>query len=159
MPAPRELPARYRSRFCSKLRRLLIVRSRLRTRLSLPSPDAKIVIVERGIEQQEEAALRLMPPHRIVSEHHHVTASNWNVDYRRLVREIRTAREHSAHQQILFIGDKAHHHPWSKLGWREERTRALLVGNLFFARSGWWLAWHTAWHRLDNIGIGQCAAT
>src|SRR6266568_2964013 len=158
MPPPREAPARYRSRFCGKPRRLLIVGSRLRTRRSL-STDAKIVIVERGIEQQEEAALRLVAPHRIVREHHHVTASNWNVDYCRLVRKIRTAGEHSAHQQILFVGDKAHDYPWPKLRWCEKRARTLLVGNLFFARSAWWLAWHTARHRLDHVGIGQCAAT
>ena len=81
---------------------LFFVRSRRRGGPWWLAPaDAEIVIVQDRVEQQRKAAVRLVPPHRIVGEHHDVALADGNVDDRGFSRKLGTAREHSADKQFL----------------------------------------------------------
>ena len=62
-----------------------------------------MIVIQCCIEQQEEASLSLMSPHRIVREHHYVTLTNRHINYCRCVCQLRSARKHPADQETLFI--------------------------------------------------------
>ena len=64
---------------------------------------AKILIVEGRVEQQEEAAVRLMSPHGVVGEHHDVAFAYGYVNHGGFVGEFSAACEHAADEQGFFI--------------------------------------------------------
>src|SRR5207237_9024713 len=60
------------------------------------SASAQVIEIQSCVKDEEEAALRLMPPHRIVREHHYVTLSNRYVYDSRSIHEFRASRQHTA---------------------------------------------------------------
>src|SRR5947207_15627964 len=100
------------------------------------SSDVEVVIVQYGVEKQEEAALSLMAPHWIIREHHHMALANGHINHRWRIRQFRSAGQHSTDQKIFFIGGKSQDDPRSQ-GRRREKCallKPLLVCELFAAR-------------------------
>src|SRR5262245_58675009 len=122
------------------------------------SSDAQMIEVQRRVEEQREAAVRFVPPHRVVGEHHDVPFADGHIEHGRFAGQFRTAREHAADQQILFIGeaqDDARTHLRRRLLSRE--LLAELSRNTIFA-SRW--SWPRHWFAsLNLIGIGQTASS
>ena len=59
---------------------LLIVRTRARPWAgTLSSSHSKVVVIQRGIKQQEKFSLGLMPPHRVCCKHYDVSTTNGNI--------------------------------------------------------------------------------
>src|SRR3954451_18912459 len=63
---------------------------------------SEIVVVQDRVEQQRKAAVRFVPPHRVVGKHHYVTSPDRNIDYGCFTRKLSTAGEHAADKQVLF---------------------------------------------------------
>src|SRR6185295_193125 len=128
----------------------------------LGSAGAEVVVVHRRVEQQKETTLGLMPPHRVVREHHHVTLADRNIYNRRLAGKLRPARKHSADQQILLAGVESQHDPRTHIWRRNQRSRELtqFFGNAFFAGTRLLLRPLSGLrHRLDDVRISHRAAT
>src|SRR5262249_24899442 len=117
------------------------------------SSNSEVVVVQGGVEQQEEAALGLVTPHRVVGEHDYVSFANRNVDDRWLAHKVGAAREHPADQQVFLVGGEAQDDPGTKLGWRNQwpQCRPQLLRNLL-------TAWPSGACARCAAGTGSCAA-
>lgn len=113
------------------------------------SSDSEVVVVQCRVEQQKETPLSLVPPHRVVREHHYVAFADWNIDYRSLARKLRSAGEHSADQQLLLVRVEAQHYARPHVRRRNQSRCELpeLFGDALFAGSRW-LYWSDSglWH-------------
>src|ERR1700677_3180895 len=83
-----------------------------------------MIVVERGVEQEHEAALRLLTPHGIVGKEHNVTAAERHIDDGGSAGQFRAPRQHAADPQILFVSE-AQNDAWIKRGLRQ---RAAIEG-------------------------------
>ena len=95
-----------------------------------------MIEVQRRIEEQREAAVRLMPPHRVVGEHHDVAFAHRDVNHRWFADQFAPAGEHSANEQVLLVSgesqnDSRSHFWWSQLS---GGLRAELLGDSVLAR-------------------------
>src|SRR5205085_398945 len=137
---------------------IIHLRSRLRVRGRL-APDVQVIEVERGVEEQEERALRLVSPHRIVGEQDDVPAPDWHINDGGPVRQLLSAREHAAYEQTLLIARKAEHDARALCRRHVERAelQALLIGQYLFAGTrGWALRRRASLrHRLHDVGVVQ----
>src|SRR5262245_20928663 len=121
------------------------------------SYDVQVIEVQRGVEKHREAAVRFVPPHGIVGEHHDVTFAYGHIKHGRFPSQFRTAREHAADQQILFIGeaqDDARTHLRRRLLGRELLAELRRYA-VFAGRRSWRSHWFTP---LNNIRIVQSAS-
>jgi hypothetical protein len=73
----------------------------------LPS-DVKVVVVEHSVEQEKEAALCLLPPHRIVREEEDVSSTDGDVNDGRTIRQFLTSGEHSGDEELTLLGESEH---------------------------------------------------
>ncbi len=74
----------------------------------------QVVVMERRVEQEHEAAVGLVPPHRVVAEEDDVTLPERHVDDRGRSRELGAPREHAADPEVFLVGpaeDHARPHP------------------------------------------------
>src|SRR5215510_9967904 len=62
------------------------------------SSNVQVIEVQRRVEEQREAAVRFMPPHRVIGEHHDVPFAYGHIEHDRFASQFRTAREHAADQ-------------------------------------------------------------
>src|SRR6202044_3535150 len=84
----------------------------------------QMIVVERGVEQEHEAALRLLTPHGIVGKKHNVTAAERHIDEGGSAGQFRATGQHAADPQILFVSE-AQNDAWIKRG---RRQRAAVEG-------------------------------
>ena len=118
--------------------------------------------MEGRVEQEHEAAVGLVPPHRVVAEEDDVALSERHVDDRGRPRELGAAREHAADPEVFLVrpaDDHARPHPCGEdragevlahLGLDMELALGGLEGRLALE-----LAERAT---LRNVGVGRRAA-
>ena len=71
--------------------------------------DAKIVVVERGVEEEEEFPLRLVSPHGIGGKQQDVSAPQRHINNRRAIRQFRPVRQHTTDEQVALLARETKH--------------------------------------------------
>src|SRR5262249_25277227 len=78
----------------------------------------QVVIIQHGIEEQEEAAVSFRAPHGVVGKKHHMPFPMRDINHGRLFGDLIAAGDHSAEQELLFRG-KAQYHAGESVAGRQ----------------------------------------
>ena len=74
--------------------------------------DAKVIEIKDGVEQEREAAVSLVPPHRVICKHYDMAFANGHIYHGCFAGQLRSPRKHSADQQIL-LRRESQNNPWT----------------------------------------------
>ncbi len=77
--------------------------------------------MQHGVEEEEEAPLRLLTPHRIVGEQEDVAFAHGDINDGRAIRQLVASGEHAGDEEVALFSE-AQHNARSLLRWRQKRA-------------------------------------